>query len=68
MWKLENFDDFLTEMHAEQYCGLDDDMPEDCSDWICNLSVEELIEYADQYHIRQLQWYAQNAKKNISTL
>jgi hypothetical protein len=66
LYKLDNFEDFLTEIHADQYHGLDDDMPDDCGDWIANLDPEEFIDYADQYHVRQLQWYAKQAQKQFS--
>jgi len=43
------FEDFLVDKHAEQYQGLDDEMPDDCDDWICDLSVDDLIEYGEKY-------------------
>ena len=36
--------DFLQNAHAEQYHGLDDDMPDDCNDWIEKLTDDELCE------------------------
>ena len=45
MYKLKNFEDFLTEKHADQYVGLDDDMPEDCGDWISNLDPQGLSQF-----------------------
>ena len=45
------FLDFLIDKHAEQYTGLDDEMPDNCSEWIADLSVDELIAYADVYAI-----------------
>ena len=66
LYKLDNFEDFLQEQHADQYRGLDDDMPDACGDWIANLDPEEFIDYADKYHVRQLQWYAKQAQKQFS--
>ena len=43
------FKSFLIDKHAEQYDGLDDEMPDNCSEWIADLSVDELIAYADVY-------------------
>ena len=45
---MKTFEDFLQEKHAEQYIGLDDDMPDDCGEWIANLDVDEVIDYADE--------------------
>lgn len=44
-----DFDDFLASKHAEQYHGLDDEMPDDFSDWCSNLDIGDLIKYADEY-------------------
>lgn len=35
---------FLEWAHAEQYTGLDDEMPDDFSDWIGNLTEDELCD------------------------
>lgn len=35
---------FLQNCHAEQYTGLDDDMIDDCDDWISGLSDDEVSE------------------------
>lgn len=40
---------YLMEKHADQYIGLDDDMPDDCNDWLEQLDVEEVIDYAERY-------------------
>ena len=45
----KDFESFLVEKHAEGYSGLDDSMPDACSDWIADLSLYELIAYADIY-------------------
>ena len=47
--KTETFEDYLQEKHSEQYVGLDDDMVDDCGDWIADLDVDELIGYAELY-------------------
>ena len=43
------FEDFLAEKHAEDYRGLDDDMPDDFSDWFIDLEQDDIIRYADEY-------------------
>ena len=45
--KDNTFEDYLQEKHSEQYCGLDDDMPDDYADWVGNLDVQELIDFAE---------------------
>lgn len=36
--------DLLTAAHAEEYHGLDDDMPDACNDWIADLTDDELCD------------------------
>lgn len=36
--------DLLSSAHAEQYSGLDDEMADDCSDWISSLKEDEVTE------------------------
>ena len=45
--KYKDFTDYLREKHANGYGGLDDDMCDDCDEWISALDVQELIDYAD---------------------
>lgn len=37
------FEDFLRDVHAEQYHGTDDDMSDDFDNWLSNLEVDEMI-------------------------
>lgn len=46
---MKTFEDFLADKHAEQYQGLDDEMPDDCDDWMGDLTADELIEYGEKY-------------------
>lgn len=46
---INKFEDYLKEVHAKQYQGLDDDMPDDYEHWLMHLEQEQLIEYADMY-------------------
>ena len=45
----KDFEDFLQEKHAEQYTGLDDEMPDAYSEWLADLDPCNMIKYADQY-------------------
>jgi hypothetical protein len=45
----KTFEEFLQEKHAEQYQGLDDEMADDCDNFIANLDVSEVIEYAEEW-------------------
>jgi len=47
--KYKNFEDFLATLHAEVYQGIDDDMPEAFSDWLCDLQPDEWIDCGDKY-------------------
>lgn len=35
---------FLEYAHAEQYAGLDDEMPDHCNEWIGNLKDDEVCD------------------------
>lgn len=41
-------EDYLQEVHAKQYTGTDDDMPDDFDNWIVELDPEEVMRYADE--------------------
>ena len=36
--------ELLQEAHADQYTGLDDEMPDDCNNWISNLTDDEVAD------------------------
>ncbi len=61
-----NFEGFLIDKHADQYTGLDDDMPDDFNDWIENLDADDFIRYANQYCqkmlVRQLDLHTEIVK------
>ena len=43
------FEEFLKEIHAKNYMGTDDDMPDSFDTFITNLDNEELIEHANVF-------------------
>ena len=47
--KLETFEDFMQDIHAEGYMGTDDDMPDKFEGWIGSLDNNEIMEYAELY-------------------
>jgi len=50
--KYKTFKDFLISKHADQYHGVDDDMPDDFNKWLyCQLSenIDKIMEYANEY-------------------
>jgi|GEM_PF-2298138 len=47
--KYNSFEDYLKEIHAQDYTGTDDDMPEAFESWLGGLDIEEFMSYADQY-------------------
>ena len=48
------FEDYLKEVHANEYTGTDDDMPEAFEYWLSNLDVENIISYGDIFAKRLL--------------
>lgn len=47
--KRYTFREFLEDKFADQYDGLDDDMPDAQADWFNDLDVEDVIEWAEQW-------------------
>ena len=45
----KNFQEFLEYKHYKGYTGLDDEMPDDLDNWMCDLDLEDIINYADEY-------------------
>lgn len=43
------FEKYLQEEFAENYTGLDDDMPDRFDHWIENMDIQELIDLAEEY-------------------
>ena len=43
------FERYLQDIHALNYHGLDDDMPDAFDNWISELDGEDFINYADKY-------------------
>jgi hypothetical protein len=41
------FDQFLRDIHAQDYHGLDDDMPDNFDRWLENLEAGDIMEYAE---------------------
>jgi len=44
------FEQYLQDKHAEQYNGLDDEMPDNFNEWLEELGSDEMIEYAEKWH------------------
>lgn len=42
------FEHYLSEIHAKQYTGTDDEMPDDYIDWLSQLDIEDIIGYGNQ--------------------
>jgi hypothetical protein len=43
----ETFEKYLIDVHAAQYHGTDDDMPDNFVAWVVNLEVSDVMEYAE---------------------
>ena len=43
------FEEYLKEIHAKNYMGTDDDMPDSFDDWLGNLDGEEYIEHGNAF-------------------
>lgn len=49
----QTFENYLEEVHAKLYTGTDDDMLDQCNDWVANLDIQEVIDYAEQWGAEQ---------------
>lgn len=62
MKNAELFTEYLKEIHANNYSGTDDDMPEDFENWLSEKDAADLLELAneamqlqaDQYNLANL--------------
>ena len=43
------FEEYLEQIHAEDYTGLDDDMPDRFDSWLTDLQVDDLMTYAQEW-------------------
>jgi len=47
--KHQSFEDYLGDIHAEDYMGTDDNMSDAFDTWVSNLDAQELIDHAENY-------------------
>lgn len=43
------FEDYLQNLHASQYNGTDDDMPDDFNNWLDKFDVDEILDLVKIY-------------------
>lgn len=43
------FENYLKDVHAKEYMGTDDDMPDAFDNWLGDLQADDFIGYADEY-------------------
>ena len=55
--KYKDFEDYLMEVHGEQYVGTDDCMPDDFNKWIEDLGQDELIDYGNKFAKKLEEYY-----------
>jgi hypothetical protein len=46
---MKTFENFLIDKHADQYMGLDDEMPDDYDNWIQDIDMDDMLKYAEEY-------------------
>ena len=46
---VEDFEEYLKEIHGEQYRGIDDEMPDDYQNWRSDLTDEETEHYKKEW-------------------
>lgn len=60
-----DFFQFLSLKHADQYVGLDDEMPDDFSSWIENMEIDDAEKYTSEYKNSVVQSNKRILKCNI---
>lgn len=48
------FEEYLQDIHGEDYHGTGDDMPEGFESWLVDLQVDDIIAYAEAWHKSEL--------------
>lgn len=51
----KSFTKFLQDIHAKDYHGLDDDMPDAFDAWLTDLQVDIMIAYAESFALKRVQ-------------
>jgi hypothetical protein len=46
---MNNFEEYLEGMHADDYTGTDDDMPEDFNHWLEDFDVNDILQMVKDY-------------------
>ncbi len=61
----QTFEEYLTDKHASQYVGIDDDMGEDYGDWLAGLDIQEIIDYAVKWHKKEMIREIEDLRKSL---
>lgn len=54
MEEFKAFEEFLKYIHAQDYHGTDDDMPDAFEAWLEQLQLDDLLKYANQAILRAI--------------
>lgn len=46
---MKNFEDYLKAIHAKEYTGTDDDMPDAFESWLDQFDVADILEMVKEY-------------------
>ena len=65
MKEYHTFTRFLEDKFGLQYQGLDDEMPDAFNDWLADLAVDELIDYADEFARSQCRVALDNLEERL---
>lgn len=50
---MKTFEQYLQDIHAVNYNGTDDNMPEAFENWLSNLDTDSIIQYGQNYGVMQ---------------
>ena len=45
----QTFEQFLQDKHSDDYIGTDDDMPDAYEAWVCELDLNQVMEWAQEW-------------------
>lgn len=65
---MKTFEQFLQDVHGDEYHGLDDDMPDAFERFVCDLDAETWFEYGDEYGEYCAKFVANEANRLASNI
>jgi len=63
--KLETFEEFLMDKYADQHIGTKETLVDGFNDWLGELEVDDIIEYADEFNKEMLKKQKEKIREKV---